>query len=102
MALIASYKNRGQLEQLLVRYQDWLSKDEIKEVRMLGSVLKFIHALNISKRQIIQDVVLKNLEDVVEITFTTTQLAAAESYAAERQKKHIERVFKKPVTLVFQ
>lgn len=101
IALIASYKNKGQLEQLLVRYQGWFSKEEIKEIRMLGAILKFIFALNVSKRMVVKAVELKNDDDEVRITFTTSKTAAAESYAAERQKKHIERILKKTVTLQF-
>lgn len=101
MALIASYKNKGQLEQLLVRYQGWFTKEEMKEIRMLGAILKFIFALNVSKRRIITQMELKKHEEHVHITFTVAGNAAAESYAAERQKKHIERILRMPVTLQF-
>ena len=101
MALIASYKNKGQLDQLLVRYQGWFTKEEIKEIRMLGAILKFIFALNVSKRRIVKQIDFKKHEEYVHITFTTSGNAAAESYAAERQKKHVERVLRLPVTLEF-
>lgn len=101
MALIASYKNKGQLEQLLVRYQGWFTKDEMKEIRMLGAILKFIFSLNVSKRRIITHMDIQKLEEHVHITFTVSGNSAAESYAAERQKKHIERILRMPVTLQF-
>lgn len=101
MALIASYKNKGHLDQLLVRYNNWFTKEEIKEIRMLGSILKFIFALNVSKRRIVKNIELKKHEEYVHIKFTTAQTAAAERYAAERQKKHIERVLRLPVQLEF-
>lgn len=101
LALMASYKNKDYFRRFLIPFKDWISREEQAELRDLGAVLKFIHALNISKRNIVHELVLINQPGAITVEVYTKQSAVAEIYYAERQKKHIERVFKKPVTILF-
>ena len=101
LALLASYKNKDYFSRFLLPFKDWISREEQNELRDLGAVLKFIHALNISKRNIVKNVSIKNLNNSILVEAYTKQSAVAEIYYAERQKKHIERVFKKPVKILF-
>ena len=101
LALLASYKNKDYFRRFLIPFKDWISREEQNELRDLGAVLKFIHALNISKRNIVKDISIKNSNNLILVEAYTKQSAVAEIYYAERQKKHIERVFKKPVKILF-
>lgn len=101
LALLASYKNKDYFRRFLMPFKDWISREEQNELRDLGAVLKFIHALNISKRNIVKSVSIKNVNNSILVETYTIQSAVAEIYYAERQKKHIERVFKKPVSILF-
>ena len=101
LALLASYKNKDYFRRFLTPFKDWISREEQQELRELGAVLKFIHALNISKRNIVKKIKIKNDNQSVFVEAYTKQNAVAEMYTAERQKKHIERIFKKPVYISF-
>ncbi len=101
LALLASYKNKEYFRRFLNPFKDWIAREEQNELREMGAVLKFIYALNISKRNIVKEVLIKNSNNSIVIEAYTKQSAVAEIYYAERQKKHIERVFKKPVKILF-
>lgn len=101
LALLASYKNKEYFRRFLIPFKDWISREEQHELRELGAVLKFIHALNISKRNIVKSILIINNNDSIVIEASTKQSAVAEIYYAEKQKKHIERVFRKPVKILF-
>ena len=100
LALLASYKNKEYFRRFLSPFKDWISREEQNELRELGSILKFIYALNISKRNIAKKVSIVNKNDFILVEVYTKQSAVAENYYAELQKKHIERVFKKPVEIL--
>jgi len=101
LALLASYKNRDYFRRFATPFESWLSKEELKNLRDYGAFLKFIYALNISKRNIVKKVKLDTKENGIHITISAKKSAVAEKYQAERQKKHLERLFKKPVTVQF-
>lgn len=101
LALLASYKNRDYFRRFATPFESWISKEEMKKLRDFGALLKFVYALNISKRNIVKNIKLMKKENDIIITITAIKSAMAENYQAERQKKHIERLFKQPVTIQF-
>lgn len=101
LALLASYKNRDYFNRYAEQYETWISKEELKKLRDFGAMLKFVYALNMTKRNVVQKMALEKGSDHIEIKVTTSERAIAEMTQAERQKKHIERVFKSEVKLNF-
>ena len=101
LALVASYKNKDYFRRFSAPFITWISREELKTLRDFGAMLKFIYALNVSKRNIVQSVVLEKVEDVIRIIIEAQHLPMAEIYQCERQKKHIERIFKKTVQIHF-
>ena len=101
IALLASYKNKDYFRRFLEPFNSWIPREEQTELRDFGAILKFIYALNISKRQIINSLTITDKGEYISLSLKVNGSAVAEMYYAERQKKHIERVFKKPVKIYF-
>nr|WP_106783903.1 Ppx/GppA family phosphatase [Lysinibacillus timonensis] len=101
LALLASYKNRDYFRRFSSPFETWITKDELKSMRDYGAMLKFVYALNMTKRNIVLSIQLERQENQILVFIQTKGSAVAEKYQADRQKKHIERVFKQPVTIEF-
>lgn len=101
LALLASYKNRDYFRRFQAPFESWISKEDMKKLRDYGALLKFVYALNISKRNVVKEIKLKQNENGLLITITAEKSAWTEKYQAERQKKHLERLFKQPITIQF-
>ncbi|WP_414048632.1 exopolyphosphatase [Macrococcus animalis] len=100
LALLASYKNKS----LLKFYEDetkWFNSEEREVIHMLGSILKFSYALNISNTNIVQGLYFKKKDDHYDLIIEYIGDAIAEEYQAERQKKHIEKLIKSKLNLIF-
>ena len=102
LALIASYKNRDYFRRFAAPFTAWLTREELRELRDLGALLKFVYALNVSKRNIVKDVRLEEVNGKVRIYVKASDSAVSEKYQAERTKKHIERIFKQEVDIYFE
>lgn len=101
LALLASYKNKDYFRRFSAPFEAWLSEEELKKLRDFGALLKFIYALNISKRNVVTKIDVEYINDAVQVNISTTERAIAEAYQVERQKKHLERVFKREVIIRF-
>ncbi len=101
LALLASYKNRDYFERFAQPFETWISKEELKKIRDFGAVLKFVYALNMTKRNVVKHITIENKEQNLLIEVVTLERAIAEMAQVEKQKKHIERVFKKNIEIVF-
>lgn len=101
LALLASYKNRDYFSRFSMPFNDWFTREQLRELRDYGALLKFVYALNVSKRNIVKNVKLKQGDAVVNVFITTSERAVSEIYEAERTKKHLERIFKQPVCIHF-
>lgn len=101
LALLASYKNRDYFNRFSAPFEAWYTKEEMKKLRDFGALLKFIYALNVSKRHVVSKIALEHEGDNLRLEVTTKERAIAEAYQIERQKKHIERVVKKSINIVF-
>jgi len=101
LALLASFKNKAYFRRFSSPFTTWISKEELKLLKDFGGMLKFIYALNVSKRNIIESVKLKNSDDNIHLILCANRLPVAEMYQCNRQKKQIERLFKKNVQIHF-
>ncbi len=101
LALLASYKNRDYFRRFSTPFGSWITREELKKLRDYGALLKFVYALNISKRNIVKRIKLTKGENGIIVAISAIKSAGAEKYQAERQKKHIERLFKLPVSIQF-
>ena len=101
LALLASFKNKS----LLKFYMDeipWFSNDEQDRIQAFGGLLKFCHALDISNTSIVKGLYISNVDDdTIDLTIEYQGDAIAEMYQADRQKKHIEKITKKNLNLIF-
>ena len=101
LAILASYKNKDYFRRYIEPFKAWIPREEQNELRDFGAILKFIYALNISKRNVVRSIAIHEAGEYITLEIRIKHSAVAEIYYAERQKKHIERVFKKPVKLYF-
>ena len=101
LALLASYKNRDYFRRFAMPFNEWISREVLRELRDFGALLKFVYALNVSKRNIVKDVKLEQGDGVVHIYVTTSIRPVSEIYEVERTKKHLERIFKQEVCIHF-
>lgn len=67
LALLASYKNRDYYQRFAAPFEDWLGREEYRKIRDFGALLKFIYALNVSKRRIVHAIEMHNEEDYVQL-----------------------------------
>jgi len=68
---------------------------------MLGSILKFSHALNISNTNIVESLYFEKNDDKYNLVIEYNGDPIAEEYQTERQKKHIEKIIKSKINLIF-
>lgn len=99
LALLASYKNREYFNRFSAPFQSWISREELKQLRDFGALLKFIYGLNVSKRNIVKNIEIEKKEEFILLKIFASESAIAEKYQSERQKKHIERLFKETVKI---
>lgn len=100
-ALIASYKNKGLFKQLSEPFHGWFTKEELKKIRLLGALLKMAYSLNDTKRNIVQDVEVNPKDGELIFTIVCSRDYRPEQNQAEKQKKHLEKVLKQNIELVF-
>lgn len=101
LALLASYKNKEYFRRFSKPFTTWFTKEQLKTLRDYGALLKFVHALNITKRNVVKKIQLTLKDDCLHLFIYAEDGAMAEKYRASIQKKHIERLFKKRVDIEF-
>ncbi|AQQ53865.1 Ppx/GppA family phosphatase [Planococcus lenghuensis] len=102
LALVASYKNKELFSRYAKDFGDWFSDEEIKKYRDFGRLLKFVYALNVSKRQVAREIELVQTPNGFELHVGASGNSMAEEYHAGRQKKHLENFIGQDVLLVFR
>jgi exopolyphosphatase / guanosine-5'-triphosphate,3'-diphosphate pyrophosphatase len=100
LALMASFKNKTLLK-FYAEDVGWFDDDDINLLLSLGSILKFSNALNISHTNIVQDMYLEEHEDEFVLTVEYKGDSIAEKYQSIRQKKHIEKILNKDLSIIF-
>jgi len=101
LALLASYKNKDYYQRFAAPFTEWMSREEYRKIRDFGALLKFVYALNVSKRKIVRTIKMLTKEDYVQLNIYVKHNAAAEKYQANRHKKHLERALKIPIKINF-
>ena len=101
LALLASYKNKDYYQRFAAPFTEWMSREEYRKIRDFGALLKFVYALNVSKRKIVHAIEIQTEEDYVQLSIYVKNNAAAEKYQANRHKKHLERALKIPIKINF-
>ncbi|GAB0167416.1 Ppx/GppA phosphatase family protein [Lysinibacillus sp. CTST325] len=101
LALLASYKNKDYYQRFAAPFTEWMSREEYRKIRDFGALLKFVYALNVSKRKIVRTIKMQTKEDYVQLNIYVKHNAAAEKYQANRHEKHLERALKIPIKINF-
>lgn len=101
LALLASYKNKDEFKRYIEPFMDWFTKEELKKIMGMGAFLKFVYALDGSKRKIVENIELEQQAQNVIVHIYTRGNALAEKYKVNRQKKHIDKLFSGEVILDF-
>ncbi|WP_427109523.1 Ppx/GppA family phosphatase [Lysinibacillus xylanilyticus] len=101
LALLASYKNKDYYQRFVAPFTEWMSREEYRKIRDFGALLKFVYALNVSKRKIVRTIKMQTKEDYVQLNIYVKHNAAAEKYQANRHEKHLERALKIPIKINF-
>ncbi|MFJ7735846.1 Ppx/GppA family phosphatase [Lysinibacillus sp. NPDC097287] len=101
LALLASYKNKDYYQRFASPFTGWMSREEYRKTRDFGAILKFVYALNVSKRNIVHAIKMHNETGFMQIDIFIKRNGAAERYQAERHKKHLERALKTAIKINF-
>lgn len=101
IGLLASYKNKSLFNQYIEPFHHWFTISYIDQIRYLGGLIKFANALNDSHMNVIRKMELKKNNDGYELLLYHKGPVIAEKYRAMRQKKHLNRVIQKDLTLTF-
>ncbi|MDC2864889.1 MULTISPECIES: Ppx/GppA family phosphatase [unclassified Bacillus (in: firmicutes)] len=102
LALIASYKSKLLFKQCIEPFVGWFEKDEQRKIRLLGSVLQFSAALNVTNRNLIESVRIVKREGGLDFYTYCKRSALSEKVQAEKQKKQIEKILKMNIDLYFK
>lgn len=101
LALLASFKNKSLLK-FYCKETQWFSNKEIDTIQALGGIIKFANTLNISHTSFVEEVKLKaKKDDKYDLIVYYKGSPIAEEYQANRQKKHIEKILKGKVSIIF-
>lgn len=99
LALMASYKNKTLLK-FYAKETGWFDDDDLDVLQILGGILKFSDALNISNTGIVKDLYFEEDDGyVLNVIYHGDPIA--EKYQANRQKKHVEKTINKKLTINF-
>jgi len=94
LALIASYKGKGNFRQYIEPFKDWFTKEEQKKISLIGALLKIAEGLNITKRNLVKDIEISPQKDTWVMNIKCNDDFKPEKYQMERQKKYIEKLLK--------
>lgn len=101
LALLASFKNKSLLK-LYCKETQWFNGKEVDTIQALGGIIKFVNALNISHTSFVEEINLKKKKgDKYEIYVYHKGEPIAEEYQANKQKKHVEKILKGQVSIIF-
>lgn len=102
LALLSSFKSKSMMMRYLRYFPDWLTEDEIKELLILGGIIKVSDALNDSQTQPIKDLnFIKKSKNKYQLVIYHTAPVVAEAYRTNRHLKHLSRVLDGNLELKF-
>ncbi|WP_437272380.1 exopolyphosphatase [Staphylococcus succinus] len=100
LALLASFKNKSLLK-FFSHETKWLRGKELDNIQYLGGIIKFVNALNISHTNSVDRIELQHNNDGYTLYVYYSGEPIAEEYQAQRQKKHIEKILKTELSIIF-
>jgi exopolyphosphatase / guanosine-5'-triphosphate,3'-diphosphate pyrophosphatase len=98
LALVASYKGKRTFRQYIEPFKDWYTKEEQKKMCLLGSILKVAQSLNITKRNVVDDIKISSKNDGWVMDIRCHGDYKPEEHRMEKQKKHLEKSLKISLT----
>ncbi|MFC0270702.1 exopolyphosphatase [Metabacillus herbersteinensis] len=102
IALVVSYKSKESFKQYLDPYQDWFTKEVQKKLRLLGALIKFSYSLNATKRNIVKHIEFEDVQSGLIFHISCSKDWQPEYYQVEKQKKHLEKIVKRTITVKFK
>lgn len=103
LALLASYKNKSLTRKFLSSLNDWFTSEEMDLIRQAGCLMKFTEALLVTQvNEIISMLFEKTAKKTYRLVVEWQHDPLAEEYRATRQKKNLETVINKSITLDFK
>jgi exopolyphosphatase / guanosine-5'-triphosphate,3'-diphosphate pyrophosphatase len=102
IALIASFKSKHTLQTYISPFKDWFTKNEFEKIELLGAILKFTYSLNRTKREVFSAVrIVEISEDKISLKLSFKVEPFFEENQAQKYKKHLEKIVKKRIDLLF-
>lgn len=86
LALLASYKSKSLLK-FFMDETGWFSDKERGEIRVLGSILKFAHALNVSNTRVVTELYMEQEKEHVNLYIHYSGDPIAEEYPGRAPEK---------------
>lgn len=100
LALLASFKNKSLLK-YFSNETKWLHGKAFDNIQYLGGIIKFVNALNISHTSSVDKVNLTEEDGQYTLYIYYSGEPISEKYQAQRQKKHIEKILKSDLSIIF-
>jgi Exopolyphosphatase len=102
LALLASFKNKSLFKLFSQPFKSWFKEEELKYIRLAGSLIKFAESLNVVNVNEIKAFELIEEKERFTLKVDWSIDPIAEEYRANRQKKHLENVIQKKVSIDFK
>ena len=103
LALVTSFKSRRVLEQHIESFPKWFDDKLVKSLELLGSIVKLVDALDLTERQIVEQIDVIAIEEGLQFKLQTKGSSRFELQRSNRHKKHLERAIEQSIDLdVFQ
>ncbi|WP_170006907.1 exopolyphosphatase [Staphylococcus nepalensis] len=100
LAMLASFKNKSLLK-FYNQETKWLRGKALDNIQFLGGIIKFVNALNISHTNPVERLELRHDSNGFTLYVHYIGEPIAESYQSLRQKKHIEKILKENLSIIF-
>ncbi|WP_100330742.1 exopolyphosphatase [Bacillus xiapuensis] len=101
LSLLASFTNHSTLKQYAQPFKGWFSKEEWRQMREWGALLKLCYSFNSTKRSVVQDIKAIRKDGGLALSILCSKRCLAEKYQSEKQKRHLEKALQLPIDLDF-
>ncbi|OGX80222.1 phosphatase [Exiguobacterium sp. SH31] len=99
LALVTSYKSRRLLEQHIEGFPEWFDSKMLKSLELIGSIVKLVDALDLTERQVVENIDIETTDDGLAFTLHTSTSPRFELQRGIRHKKHLERAIETTIEL---
>lgn len=103
LAFISSFKSRSKLNDFAASFQNMVTKEQLRVYEVLGSILRLAHGLNTTRQKLVDHLKVsigKNKQIDINVHYHDDPYF--EEQFAQKQKKHLERALKVPVSVSFE